>query len=650
MFTHQRSRRSRRLPRVTYAIAFGLAGTGIAHAQDVTLPPVEVTAPPIIDNVTIDPYSGSSAVITDDQIRDQNSIDLPSAMQNTPGTEISRFNPVGSYAGDQGGRVFIHGLGSGSPGAEIQTYIDGIPVYSPVWGHPLLDALPINGMQSITIYKGPRPWIDGDNFGSIDLETIRPTEDGIHGDGQVSGGMFGTVIEKADLYGREGAVDFMLSEGFARSNGARPNADGQIGNTLGRVGVQINDQWRADLSFMYVNSKADDPQSDEQPPVPLTPQYDTQLGMVSAALSHDYGTVKGDLKVYLTDADSQWNNTTYGLAPLLSNVYNANYSFVTSGARWSEKITPWTGGTVELGVDYDRISGHNTTDAPFPTPVDVQSPLFELTAPHIALYQDVVLSDTWKLVPSAGIRIYEHNIFPSETAPHAGLSLVSDNLTVFAEYSRGIHYPGLEVFEFSQIYPFFGDSWRALSAEKDDHGEIGFKAAPTTSTKVDFNVFTDWVSNRYDFDFATGQDINFGAYRSQGMELSVRQDIGHDWTAFAGWTILTASEGGLPFMPHDTVALGLNGTVGPVRVALDAQYRSWIWGLTDFRGTGIPSSEQKVDPFFVANLRVSYPLPALGRKGEVFLAVENLLNRTYSYTPGYPQPGTWAQVGIAASF
>lgn len=645
-----RDRPERPLFRAAGAITGCVLAAATARAGDVTLPPVDVVASPIVEQNPVDPYSGSSATIGADQIRDQNSVDLPSAMRNTPGTEISRFDPVGSYAGDQGGRVFIHGLGAGAPGAEIQTYIDGVPVFSPVWGHPLLDTLPINGMSQIDIYKGPRPWINGDNWGSINLQTARPTQDGLHGDTQISGGMFGTAIEKADLYGRFDNVDFSLSEGFARSDGSRPNAEGQIGNVLGRIGVQFDENWRADLSFMYVNSVAHDPQSDEQPPVPATPHYDTQLGMVALSLSHDYGTVQGEVKVYTTVANSQWRDTTYGLTSVASNIYNADYSFQTSGVHWNEKTMPWTNGTVEFGVDYDQIQGHNTTEAPFPTPVDVESPVFQLTAPHVAIHQDIPLSDVWKLVPSAGVRLYLHNIFPNEVAPHAGLSLVSDNLTIYALYARGIHYPGLEVFEFSQLYPFFGESWRGLSAERDEHGEIGVKTTPFTGTHIDVNVFSDWVSKRYVFDFATGQDLNFGAYRSQGMELTGRQDIGRDWSVFAGWTVLTANEGMLPFMPHDTVALGVNGVIGPVRLAMDAQYRSWIWGLTDFRGAGIPSSEEKVDPFFVVNLRLSYPLPQLGRKGEVFLAVENLLDRRYAYTPGYPQPGTWAQVGISASF
>ena len=639
----------RLLSGAAWTLAFSFAAAADPATQP-TLPEVVVTTSPIIEGVNVDPYSGSSARVGADQISDQNSVDLPSALRDTPGVEISKFNPVGSYAGDQGGRVFIHGLGSGAPGAEIQTYIDDVPVYSPVWGHPLLDALSVNGMSAIDVYKGPRPWINGDNWGSINLVTARPTQDGVHGDAQISGGMLGTVIEKGSLFGKFGATDFSVSEGFARSDGARPNAEGQIGNFLGRIGYQFTPNWRADLNVMYVNSIAYDPQPNLYPPVPLAPHYDTQLGMIAGTLSHDYSNIKGDLKLYFTDADSKWLDTTYALTPVLANVYNAEYAFQTGGLRWRKSVTPWAGGTVDFGLDQDRISGHNTTEAPFPTPVNVSSPLFVMTSPYVGIHQDFHVFDGWTLTPSVGVRMYFDNIFATEAAPHAGVQLSSNKFTIYTSYSRGIHYPGLEVFEFSQLYPFFGNSWRGLTAERDEHVEAGIKTKPFSGTEVDVNLFTDWVSNRYDFDFATGTDINFGAYRSQGFELAVKQSITPQWQAFAGWTFLTSTNNLLPFMPHDTLALGLNGTYGKFKVVLDGQYRSSIWGLTAFRGFGIPVTEEQVNPFFVANMRLSYAVPELGKKGEVFVVVENLFNAQYSYTPGYPQPGAWAQVGVTTSF
>jgi outer membrane cobalamin receptor len=43
-------------------------------------------------------------------------------------------------------------------------------------------------------------------------------------------------------------------------------------------------------------------------------------------------------------------------------------------------------------------------------------------------------------------------------------------------------------------------------------------------------------------------------------------------------------------------------------------------------------------------------LPFLGKRGEIFVAMENLLDANYAYRPGYPMPGRWGQIGLSASF
>jgi len=136
---------------------------------------VTVTANPIVEEVRIDAFSSGSAVVTQEQLRDQNAVDLASALRRTPGVQISRYNPVGAFGGDQGGAVFIRGMGVSRPGSEVKTYLDGIPFYMGLWDHPVLDLLPVNGMQSITVYKSPQPHLSGNNFSSIDLQTrVRP--------------------------------------------------------------------------------------------------------------------------------------------------------------------------------------------------------------------------------------------------------------------------------------------------------------------------------------------------------------------------------------------------------------------------------------------------------------------------------------------
>lgn len=196
--------------------------------------------PPLVRNLELDAFSASSAVITQDQLRDQNAVDLASALRRTPGVQISRYNPVGAFGGDQGCAVYILGMGASRPGSEIKTYVDGVPFYMGLWNHPLLDLLPVNGMQSITVYKSPQPQINGNNFASIDLRTRRATEDGVHGDAW--DGVFGLYRQQVDQ-SRHYTVDMVVP---ARM----PYLDSQSRNKGESVSAYGDVTW-------YVTPKAD---------------------------------------------------------------------------------------------------------------------------------------------------------------------------------------------------------------------------------------------------------------------------------------------------------------------------------------------------------------------------------------------------------
>jgi len=625
------------------ALAVSMAFAGTASADDtVNVPDVLVTAHPIIEEVQIDAFSSTSAVATENQLRDQNAVDLASALRRTPGVQISRYNPVGAYGGDQGGAVFIRGMGISRPGSEIKTYVDGVPLYVGVWGHPAIDLLPINGMESITVYKSPQPQINGNNFASINLQTKQAREDGLHGDVRLSAGSFGTIMEQANLTGKQGPVDFMLAQGYATSNGERNHADGDLRNAMGKLGIQLNEHWRASFGFIWANNNVNDPGDARAAPPAITPEYKSRTGMLTAALSHQHGDWSGEFKIYHNDGQSDLHNdTTWG-------TFISGFSM--SGLRWVEEFSPWSGGTMTVGLDVDRIAGD--VKGKF-TGGTVDMPDFRLTSPHLALSQSFKINDDWTLVPSAGLRFYDHNKFESKTAPHAGLSLVSDKVTVFANVSRGINYPGLEAPALQAALPFMfaGTTWQQLSPEESIHQEIGIKFTPTTSTQVDVSLFNDKIKNRYVYDLAFGSTAyyNTGGYRMNGAELSIKQNITADWVAFGGVTLLDPSIGNLPYTPDKAVTAGLNGRIGSVNVAIDAQYQDEVRALNRSRDTLTPNTT-KVGAFAIVNARLSYPLAALGKKGEVFLAVENLFDRDYAYRPGYAMPGISGQLGFAASF
>ena len=630
---------------LTLAISCIFAGS--VCAQTVNLPAVVVTANPVIEEVVVDAFSDVSAVVIADQLRDQNAVDLASALRRMPGVQISRYNSVGAFGGDQGGAVYIRGRGASRPGSEIKTYIDELPFYMGVWNHPLLDLLPVNGMQAITVYKSPQPQINGNNFASINLQTRRASEDGVDGDARLSVGSFGTLVEQTTLLGRQGDLDYTLAQGHAQSDGHRSSASGELDNLMGRAGLRLNAQWSAQASFVTVNNKARDPGDNRVAAPAPAQQFNTQGSMLSAGVSHTHGNWQGSLRVFSNEGEGDWLNQAAPDGETLTR-------FRMSGMRWKEKLSPWSGGTVIAGMDVDRITGDVQFNRVAPAPqARFDAPTFKVTSPYLALSQQLSINQNWTLVPSAGIRFYNHNQFDSKTAPHAGASLVSDKLTLFANVSRGINYPGLETTVLSSLIAPLGASWKNLSAEELDHAELGFKFAPSAATRIDISLFNDQVRNRYVFGFPPNvppppQFINLGSYLMKGSELSVRQALTQAWTLFAGLTLLDPSIDNLPYAPQKALSFGLNGQAGTVRIAFDMQHQSELLALSQSRNAGTINT-QKIDGFSVANVRVAYPVPALGKKGEVFLAMENLFDRSYAYRPGYPMPGRWSQIGLSAS-
>lgn len=619
-----------------------------AHAETTTLPPVVVDAKPIIEEVRVDKFSSVSAITTEEQLRDQNALDLTSALRRTPGVQTSRFNPVGAFGGSDGGGIFIRGMGASRPGSEITPHIDGVPFYMGVWNHPLLDLLPVNGMHAITVHKSPQPHINGNNFASINLQTKRATEEGVHGDVRITAGSFHTFTEQVNLLGKHGKLDWTLAQGHAQSKGHRTNAQGRLNNAMGRIGFQFNDNWSASASFLVVDNKSRDPGDNRFPAPALTPEFNTRGSLFSAELAHQHGDWQGTFKIFSTQGAGRWLNQPAPDGNTISK-------FKMRGIRWKEQFSPWQGGTVTAGLDYDQLSGDVQFKRVAPAPqTHFKTPTLRLISPHLAVHQHIALGKNWSLQPSAGIRFYDSNQFASKWAPHAGVSLASDKLTVFANVSRGIHYPGLETATLAFNIPALRNSWKDLSAEELDHAEIGFKFSPTAATQIDASVFRDKVKNRYVFGFPPNvapppKFINLGSYSIKGAELAIRQDIGTRWSVFGGLTVLDPSISNLPYTPKRALTVGVNGQIGPVRLAVDAQHQSETWVFSNARRAG-STNTQKVAGFTVANMRLSYPIAALGKKGEVFVAVENIFDKKYAYRPGYPMPGRWAQVGLAASF
>ena len=637
-----------KLYKTKLALTASLIVAGNVYAQ--SLPNVIVTAKPDVAEIEIDRFSSVSAVITDDTIRDLHAADLASALRNTPGTQISRYNPVGSFGGDEGGSIFIRGMGLSRPGSEIKTYIDNVPMYMPIWNHAVLDLLPVNGMKNITIFKSPQPQVTGNNFASINLTTkTAGPENGVSGNARISYGSYNTVIEQVDMVGRSDDIDYSLAQGYSKSDGHRTNASGQLANIMGGLGMKINQNWSASVSGMALNNSVKDPGSNLSASPAVAPTYDTAAQMVTAVLKHSYDLVEGEFRVYSNTGKGNLNNS--------ADWGTEDQPFTMQGFRWKESVTPWQNGTLLLGLDYDSSYGSITqTNVAKTSTAKTTLPTFKMTSPYVGLSHNLLLNSAWSLVPSAGIRTYQNNYYASKAAPYGGVSLVSDKVTVFANASKGINYPGMEgpaltaaVLTNTGGFVNFSDTWKQLSPEENNHLEVGTKIFPDKKSRIDLSFFQDTISNRYGFSFANASWFNYGKYTMQGVELSGQREIIPELTVFGGWTYLNNdSTTNLPYAPQNAFNAAITGYVGKFRLSVDGQYQTAFYGQNLNRNGS--SNTQRMDGYTVANARVSYPIPELGKKGEVFVMVENLFNQPYSYRQGYPMPGTWGSIGLSTSF
>lgn len=599
--------------------------------------------PPVIDATTWDAFAASTTVVSAAQVEALNAVDLASALRRTPGVTISRFNPVGAFGGEAGGAVFVRGTGMSRPGSEIKAYIDDVPFYMGIWGHPLLDLLPVSGLDSVAVHKGPQPQAFGNGFAALALSTRRARGDGVAASVRASAGAFGTVVQQGELTLRAGRWDLAVSQGVARSDGHRPAAGGRLASGTARLGWQPATGWTVSATTLLVDNDASDPGIVGEPET-RTGRFASSGTLGAIAVAHTASRVQGRLQVYANRGEGDWRGQP---AP----DGDTRTRFALAGLRWREAVRAWGDVQVSVGLDVDRIDGDVRFDRVAPAPrTRFEAEALRLVSPHVAVDRVFAVGRSWSLQPSVGVRLYDHSVFASATAPHAGIVVRrGDGLALRVNGARGLSYAGQEVVALSQLIPALGTSWRQLAPEEVAHVEVGAAWTPRQGTAIDVAWFRDAYANRYVFAFppvvARPTFTNLGRHQVRGLEATVHQDLVRGWRAFTGVTLLDASLPQLPYVPDRAIVAGLTGQVGPVRVAVDLQHQSAMTVLARARAaTG--TNPARVDGFTVVHARPSWVLPKGDGRVELFVAIENLFDAAYAYRPGYPMPGAAAQIGV----
>ena len=194
------------------------------------LEPVVIKAIPLLEEVSLN--NGTLVnTVGKEQLRMLGASDLAGALRRVPGVTVSRFNSVGAFGGGDGGGVFIRGHGSGRPGAEIMTLVDGVPRFNGIWTHPLLDMVSIDIAERIDVYKSPQSVL----FGNMAFGAINVVPKTMEGEGTTSrllgtAGKHATFTALAENGFRTGGLRGWVTMFHRQSNGHRENADGEVNN------------------------------------------------------------------------------------------------------------------------------------------------------------------------------------------------------------------------------------------------------------------------------------------------------------------------------------------------------------------------------------------------------------------------------------
>ncbi len=562
--------------------------------------------------------SGSTVeVLPADEVQAAPRVRLGDFLTFQPGISSSANGPLGTTS-----TVRIRGLG----GAYVPVLIDGIDVTDPASSGGGFDfgGLTNAGLGRIEVLKGSQSARFGLNAvgGVINIESLRPTEDGVHGFAEVEAGRYDFQRGVLGLTARTDRTDLAFSFSRTESDGFSASAAGTEADGFEATQAnlylrhQLTDIFAAGLSALYIDSRAEFDEFGGDGPAPFDEFNTRETTGIRAFAELTTGPVDHELALiwFETDRTSFSNGVA---SPFKGERKRAEYrGSYASGGIWA----------LNFGGDYTEEGDLSQT-------IDI-----------VGVQGELLLAPTDTLDLAFSLRNDDHSEFSSELSSRAALAWrIQDDLILRASASDGFRAPTLV-----QLDPFFGDptfqpetsTSYELGLEKR-FGTGGFVRATLFQTEIDNQIFFDGASTRCPSGFGC---FETGDFEAKGIELSAEMSINAFLTLTGAYTYTDAEENGAAAarVPEHDVALGLGARITP---RLDAQVMlQHVAGVTP---SPFAPPINKVKDYTLFHVNAAYDVTD---RVQAFLRVENLFDEDYETAGGFNTPGRAAYVGLRASF
>ena len=619
-----------------------------------TLPTVTVIASPITQEETVAADGREEVTLSRAQLDALNAQDLQTALRQVPGVSISRYGAIGSYGGAQGGSVYIRGLGTARPGGELCMYTDGAPRESGMWGHPLMDALPIDFADSVVVQKNPHPAGFAGTFGAVEVNTKRRYEEGCEGEVDQAYGRDNTYIAAGSAGAKEGRVDAYGGMSYKYSDGHREHGRAILKSAFGRVGFDLSPCEHVGFTYQRTDSKVEDP-GEEGLPTPIRDRFDLSTDLYNFRFDTDRDDIKGFTLAYFENGAINWHKDHLDDANPNSLAGDADTFWFNWGTRnrydWNCWRNLWIVGAADAGSEGG--STRNTVESTGKVPFACRGRMVSV-APYLGARYDFELNENWTLTPSAGTRYHFHSVYDGNWAPHAAVKLDwKEKAEFFVNGSRGVHYPGVYTRAVSDDY-----AKGTLDAEVMDCVSGGTKLKFDESVDALVSVFHTDVKNRID-KTAHGY-VNSGSMRATGVEATVHVRPTDYLTFFGGGTFTNPETGPVSRLPRWAFTAGGTWKICEyLKWTLDGQY----WGEMNaysVRAEADRSNLRELGDAFIFNTRLAVPIRSLTKfsgweslsrfDGDLYVSLENFTDSKYEYYPGYPMRGVMWYIGCKIKF
>ena len=559
----------------------------------------------------------------------RNILSVEEALNTMAGVEVKPATGVGS-------RISIRG--SGKAGGVL-VLLNGRPLNSNQYGSVDLASVPIETIESITVFKPPVPvWLgSGASEGAISIVTkgIAPGMEEAQAPVtkiRAAAGSYGTM--EASVSNQQtflGGTAIASATGRHR-DGKRTNNDLDSGNFLAHWDGEIAEGRKLELDGRYSTSEYGSPGPLDNPTPNARQSYDkisldSRLGdMVGSAGDYTLNLYGDSIRVE--------DKSQSGLVSTL----NDNKVGLKGEYNWSDQDDQWILRTSAI-LEYDNLD-HTLTGN------------HNRTAAGLGMQADRKWQD-WTI--TGGARADQVTGFGCNPALSGGVYHVLGAGWVFkVNLGYSVNIP-----TFGQLYqPSHGsiDQTRGnpdLDKEKILAADSGLEYRWDKDGSIQLSLFRSQTDDP--ILYRRGSDLIYRpvngdrAWR-QGLETSVEHRIN---SAFSldGDIVIQDSEveetgTELTYTPHLKAKFTLQTTVNKIGSRLE----------TTLRYTGRQYSEmeniesQRLDAYTTVDCKAIQPFKLYGRKAEWFFNIENLFNTGYAIHYGYPDEGFRILTGINLSF